>query len=121
MRIAQLPCDTPYKWFSILLTSTLEADFTTLIAVAYLLVIKARGYNVYDRGTKGLKLNESDYIVGKRNAEKGTSFVFGDTALLHVEESLLVELPCSHTMATLYIIRINLKLRLGVDASIGRE
>ena len=73
--------------------------------------------NVAQTFTKLLDMNQLDYIIGKGHAKHSLGFSQRNAALTQIEESVVVQLPRSHTMRTLHIIGIDLQLRLGVHAS----
>ena len=71
--------------------------------------------------TKSFEAHAINNFAYKGTHEELACFTEADTTLLHIEESIFVELTYGSTVATLHIIGINLELRLGIHTRRASE
>ena len=92
----------------------------TLAALAEL-TTEALLYQVVQAVAQSLEAYLVNDLADKGSHQELASFDIADTALLHIEEGIFVELTYGSTMTTLDIICVDLKLRLGVHTCLACE
>lgn len=78
-------------------------------------------YQVVQAVAQGFEADAVDDLAHEGSHEELASFTEADATLLHIEEGILVELAHGSSVATLYIIGIDLELGLGIHACLACE
>jgi hypothetical protein len=78
-------------------------------------------HEVVQAVAQGFEANTIDNLTYESSHEELAGFTEADTALLHIEEGIFVELTHSGAMTALYVVGIDLELRLGVHTRLTCE